>query len=581
MSSLYCSPWTVAQGAKDVAALCRVVPAHLIPALYGLAGLSWFDSEDEGAAELQGQLSSDDQGYELTLTLKTGEQEQSKSARLKNQTASQLFQVIYQLLSELGLLEKVCADEQELVEQWSRCFGSMALKELQCICDCFEDVVAASTASLEGEARVIKQFDQSQESSLRGAFIRIVVGNIPKVRPIFARSLTLLGIALGNFSLAEQGYVAMKVSGSGASALLRARVALHLAHARLEREHPEGYQALIKQAVELAPEDPVVNRMQATARMMQKDFEGALELYNTLTERQSDPRLLYGKAHALSSLNRLEEALDCYRSVLEALEKDDFLSPEKDLVSGVLGEMTALMVSEGKHDELSQLSSQYAPIFSQRPKLINVLATSLLMSFKYEEAGQLLDQNLKIAPDSALTHTLKARSLLPLDRAEEAIDFVRKAVELEPEQDMWRISLAEVLVEAKQHDEASQLFQELSKKESGLVSSGVYMMLIARKHEDDNDLEKAEEWYQSALGAYGESHLLRSEYGAFLIARDRPSEAIDLLSTLLELAPRFTRGMKNLQTALLLVLQSQEISTVDRDRCQALLVRVHEVLASY
>ena len=45
------------------------------------------------------------------------------------------------------------------------------------------------------------------------------------------------------------------------------------------------------------------------------------------------------------------------------------------------------------------------------------------------------------------------------------------------------------------------------------------------------------------------------------------------------MAPRYEKGIKNLQTALLLVLKDPSSKRMERDRCQAIVARVNELLA--
>lgn len=542
-------------------------------------GLLWSESEDGAGSVLKGIFDRES----LRLQLKLESPENSSQAIEKTvpaATVTALFGTLGALLEELGVLKDLPDSERELLRQWSRCFGSLPLTEFEVIGECYEDIVTAYSGSPEAEKRLVQHVSQARSGTLRDTFLRVALGERPTCRPIFARALTLLGLSLGDFGLAEQGYAAMKQSGSGATPLLRARVALELAQARLLREHSEGYAALIKQAYELTPDDPVVIRQRGTAQLLSEDWSAALETWSSLSEKSpNDFHCRYALAQAYEGLGQLEQALENYERLIGDLSKGELTEDKKDFLVTALGHMSGLQVSLGRHDELAEMARHYAPIFSREPNLINVLVSSLFMIYKYEEGKRLLDASLEQAPDNTLAYVLKSRSLLALGQAEEAIKSARKAVELDDEQSLWKISLAEALVEGNEHKEASLIFAQLAKNAGGEVPSATYMCLQAGKHETDGEVFKADEIYRQALGAHSESHFARSEYGAFLISQERVLEAVDLLTTLLEMAPAYLPGLMNLQTALILVLKNPETNDVDKERCQAVLLKVNERLS--
>lgn len=579
MTALFSTPWSRKSSQAPGFPLNRVVPRFFIPTIYRHAGLSWGDSADSADLLLDGDF--DPESLLLSLTLTTGE-ENSKNieALIPAGTVTALLCSVEQSLDKLGLLDSLGDSERALINQWSRCFGSLPLAEFEIICECFEDVVATYSTSAEAEKRLMQQLAQAKAGALRDTFLRLALGERPSCRPVFARSLTLLGLSLGDYGLAEQGYAAMKQSGSGASSLLRARVALELAQARFLREHLAGYSALIKQAYDLTPEDPVVIRQRATAQLVLGEWPAAVQSWMQLVEQSpKDIHYRYGLAQAYEGMEETEKALETYESLVGDMSIGDLTDEGREILVTALGHMSGLQVTLGRHDELAETARHYAPIFSREPKLINVLVSSLFMIYKYEEGARLLDASLALDPNNALAHILKARSLLALGKADLAIESARRAVALDDNQALWKIALAEALVEGNEHKEASLLFGKLAKGEGGTVPSGTYMVLVAGKHEAEGEFEKAEKWFRMALGTYSESHFTRSEYGAFLISRERPSDAVDLLTTLLEMAPNYVPGLRNLQSALILVLKDQDVTILDKERCEAILLRVNERLA--
>jgi tetratricopeptide (TPR) repeat protein len=582
MKTLLCSPWTSTDQDKSLQSLQRIVSGRFLPTIYSLAGLDMKGRDDDAPNPgLEGVLSrSGKAGKTWSLVLSLGDQ-QSPAQKNPIKTASQLFNAFHKALAELGLLSDFSNTGMQVAENWIRCFGSLPLTELDTLCECFEDLELFSTGSTEVKTRLAGRLAASREDTLRNVFLRIALGERQGARPIFARSLTLLGLCLGDYGLAEQGYVALKENGAGADPTLQARIALELAQARFEREHLDGYYALINQAQNLAPEDPVVLRQVATACLVKNKPKESLEIWESLLNKQPlNPNYLFGQAQALEGLKKQEEAQATYQKILEQLGAKELDDESEALLSAVLGPITAGLVAAHEHDAVLQLAAHYAPIFGKHPALINVLASSLIMIHKYDHAGRLLDQSLIVDPDNALSLALKGRTLLALGHPKDAVSLIRKASTTDPNSQLWTIALAEALVEAEELEEASVIFKELAEQEGGAVASGTFMVLVARKHEDNGDTEKAEEWYRTAVGAYSDSHFTRSEYGAFLIQQARVSEAADLLSTLLEIAPGYLGGIKNLQSALLILLKSPATAKLDKERTQALLLRVNTLLAN-
>ncbi|MDF1667164.1 MAG: hypothetical protein P1V97_35800, partial [Planctomycetota bacterium] len=527
MTSLFSNPWSGKSSQSLGTSLHRIVPGSFIPTIYRHAGVLWGDSADDAVQILDGVF--DPEAMRLSLTLKHGE-EPPKNIEIvvPAGTATALLSSVEQSMAKLRLLDSLGDSERALINQWSRCFGSLPLAEFQIICECYEDIVAAYSTSPEAEKRLVQHSAQARAGTLRDTFLRLALGERPSCRPVFARSLTLLGLSLGDYGLAEQGYAAMKQSGSGATPLLRARVALELAQARFLREHLSGYSALIKQAYELTPEDPVVIRQRGTAQLVLKEWAAAVETWTALVAQSpKDIHYRYGLGQAYEGLEESEKALETYESLVGDLSGLELTEDRRDLLVTVLGHVSGLQIHLGRHDDLAETARHYAPIFSREPKLINVLVSSLFMIYKYEEGGRLLDASLALDPDNPLAHILKCRSLLALGNAPAAIESARKAVALDDNQPLWKVALAEALVEGNEHKEGSLLFGKLAKEAGGMVPSGTYMVLVAGKHEADGEFEKAEKSYRAAVGTYSESHFTRSEYGAFLISRERYADAVD------------------------------------------------------
>jgi Flp pilus assembly protein TadD len=99
----------------------------------------------------------------------------------------------------------------------------------------------------------------------------------------------------------------------------------------------------------------------------------------------------------------------------------------------------------------------YRALLKQFPKhfqtLLN-LGTVLLLAERMEESVQFLRKALNQDPNSALVHTLLSRALALLDRHEEALERARRAVALNPELPEAHATLAQGLADLGRYDEA-------------------------------------------------------------------------------------------------------------------------------
>ncbi|MEW6368036.1 MAG: tetratricopeptide repeat protein [Acidobacteriota bacterium] len=168
---------------------------------------------------------------------------------------------------------------------------------------------------------------------------------------------------------------------------------------------------------------------QAVIRSNQKNYTGAIEVLDRLLASQ--PRLLPAlmmRGSALTTLGRHQEAADAWRAAVE-------VSPDEPSLRG--------------------------------------LAAALTESGRYQEAMPVIDRELALSPNSAHAWADRARCLLSLGRAEEAVAACESATKIDARNAMARFVKGGALEHLGRFVEARQSYQQFLSLASPLWTAQV------------------------------------------------------------------------------------------------------------
>ena len=249
---------------------------------------------------------------------------------------------------------------------------------------------------------------------------------------------------------------------------------LHLFMGRAARElgRLDAAADSFRRAMELDPDhvEPVLDL--ANLRRSQQRHEQADELVaRARALRPGDPATLHTVAEALRTQGRSEQALATYRAALaidpefapahaglgialyqgqryeaavESMEQALALQPELPVAGSLHLFMGRAWQELGQPAAAVEQYQRALRIDPRNPEALDHLAMARFGQQRYEEALALYRTLAEINPDNALTHSNLGATLYHLNRPEEALRSIERALALDPNLGIARTGLAEV-----------------------------------------------------------------------------------------------------------------------------------------
>lgn len=565
--------WTLAEGVDpEWSAAAQLLPTRLLPVVYQLAGFDVSRALDSPGPRVLGELCPD--SLRLTLEVQEGrlaELEEEPCAGAEPEAAlrvhpgpdflERLIEAINDLTWAPGRLRTPPEARRAVLREAAVVIPARGSDELRALCRDFAAIEA------ETELAALPEGPLDNLARAQGGELAFAIAEED------AAATAFLGLALGDFGLAERAYLVIR-DARLLNPRLRARLAVMLGQGRYDRGQLTGYRKLLEQAQGIAPDDIVVRRHLATAALVDGDIPRAIDLWAELVKVDPEQaRFRFGLARALMAAERSAEAKEAF-TIAASLAQG---AGEGALRDAILHAFCEHLITAGQSEELMVLAPRFSRAFAASAELGVSLATAMIIQSRYSMAEAVLQRALERDASQAGAWALLAKARLARGKTRPAVEAARRARALEPEQELWAIGLAEALVEDRQHDEAAALFKELKEaSEEGTVRSAVYMVLVAWSCES-KDPDKAETLFRNACSAFPDAHFARSEYGVCLTGRGRLEEAALLLAPFLDTHPEYRRGLENLQTALLMLMQRHEDGPGDPgiERWKTLLRRVN------
>lgn len=173
-------------------------------------------------------------------------------------------------------------------------------------------------------------------------------------------------------------------------------------------------------------------------------FESAADL------APSDMRGTWGRALALQSLGRHEEALEGLAQMAERF-------PDVGSVRGLIGDSLSEL---GRHEEALATFAKAVELEPENAGTRAQMGEELLALKRAEEAVEAFDRAIDLDPDSAMLQARKAAALIVADRSEEALEALDRASELEPDSAITAATRAAVLISLDREREALEAMRQ-------------------------------------------------------------------------------------------------------------------------
>ena len=252
--------------------------------------------------------------------------------------------------------------------------------------------------------------------------------------------------------------------------------------------------------------DPDVLRLAGLLRLQQRRFEEAAALLAAgRSIAPNDPFLAHHHGSALAAAERLEDALDAWRTAID-------LKP--DLAEAYL-EMGAAQSRAGRRGDAEQTYRRMLRILPGNSAAKLSLSALLIDSGRPADAEQVTRSGLTDPIDARLKgvmHNNLAIALRAQNKNAEALDHYEKAQALDPSLPLLDMLRAEALHDLKRDDDALEVLRGLVAKEPGVPRwHHVYNELLYHMNRSEECLKSYDRAPQSREILLGKAYFLSQE----------------------------------------------------------------------
>jgi Flp pilus assembly protein TadD len=179
--------------------------------------------------------------------------------------------------------------------------------------------------------------------------------------------------------------------------------------------------------------------------------------------RQKSAKQLRGEAQAAAAAGKVDQADraygEAYATAADAAANDKAEGDKPKLSVDILREWVEFLVHAGRMGRARDVAKQYYDANPADPKGYALLADALHANNKGQEALEVTTQLTQLNGDDAGGHERRGRALLLLERAEDGIEELRKAVTLEPANAKYHMSLGSALHQLGDYNKAALEFR--------------------------------------------------------------------------------------------------------------------------
>ena len=180
--------------------------------------------------------------------------------------------------------------------------------------------------------------------------------------------------------------------------------------------------------------------------------------------------------------------------MLQAIEAADNTASDK-LFDGVISQIPANLYLRGEREAAFKAAQNIENKFGSDPKRLLAIASFYLGIERGDEASRLADSALKLAPDLADAHRVRALGLHMSLRLDEAAAEYKRTVELDPTAKASRVSLADLYRASGKPDQALALYnEELTadpKDRAARAGKVISLLELSRSDEANTELDAA------------------------------------------------------------------------------------------
>jgi tetratricopeptide (TPR) repeat protein len=222
--------------------------------------------------------------------------------------------------------------------------------------------------------------------------------------------------------------------------------------------------------------------------------------------------------------------------LLRAIDEADGTTSDQ-LYSGVIAQIPANLYLRGEREAAFKAAQTIETKFGSDPKRLLTLANFYLGIERGDEAVRIAESAIKLAPDLAEAHRMRALGLHISLRLDEAAAEYKRTVELDPTSKVSRVSLADLYRASGKTEQALALYNEQlasdPKDRSARAGKVISLLELSRQDEANAELE-------AALTAEPRNLSLLTGAAYWFAAHGNNEKAFDLASRAVAVESRYT-----------------------------------------
>ncbi|MED3762758.1 tetratricopeptide repeat protein [Ureibacillus sp. FSL K6-8385] len=288
----------------------------------------------------------------------------------------------------------------------------------------------------------------------------------------------------------------------------------------------EAAEKRINEALELLPDEPLIQFAKAELLYETGRFPEAARIYENLHKKVKEIAgvlLAERLAEVYRAGGGFEKALDYYMEALEEKVTADLLYGSAYSAFQCEKYETAIRQLE----DLKELDPDYFSSYL-------LLAQSYAMLEDNEKAYSVIKEGIKRDEYEKSFYLFAGKIALKNKLPEEAIEHLKKAVELDPEYMEAILVLMSVYHQMERYDDIIELYEKLEREQFEWVSLSPFVADAFAKNEQ---YDRAYEIYKSAYNELKDDPSFLENYCYFLIEDGKREEAREVVQRLIELQP--------------------------------------------
>lgn len=278
----------------------------------------------------------------------------------------------------------------------------------------------------------------------------------------------------------------------------------------------------LSEARNLAPDEEIIDFALAELLFSIADYGRAITYYlKVQSPKIADVTIIDRLAESYAAIGQYEKALDCF---LQIDSEDPALLFKFGLTASRAGRNDLAIKAWEKTIEIDPY--YYAVYYH----LAKVYDEEEWVQEAYQTAKAGIDHNEYNKELYYLAGTL----LFKLDNPHEGEEYIRRAIDLDPDYKEAILFLIQIFKDKENHDAVIELIQDM--KLTGSDDS-IYDWELARAYNELEDYAEAAKYYQEAYVVLDKDSDFLKEYGYFLIEDGKKEDGLALLKAYLQIIP--------------------------------------------